>query len=411
MKENKMKFLFVLLFSLSAWAGNEKGNGGNFLACVKDGQTTFTLLDFFEYPAVDQNRTIGSWQVEVQNKIDKIKKLSPLRGQYFSKLLEVFNREVQFKSGGNFSSSGDVGPILIPTDCSLVQAATQIRDPNNPRYGFYLNTEVWGKISELQKAGLVLHELLLTEAIESGHESSVRTRILNGKIWADEFDNKDANYFQEYLKSEIGLRFVDKTTYWMELFDDNGNPRHNEFWPSGKPSRIFSRKGAEICVRENCFIPTGGNESGADLYFDLNGNLTAATAESGNFIWNGQPFHVKGRISFFPSGKMAIISLASPIVWRRGEQNLEITQMVMFYESGQIDSFTFENLIAIPVLTKGVSCVLGSFKPFDSVSFHRNGVLKEAYIYASCYLRTVSGKVERVQQHKVQFNEKGLIPD
>jgi hypothetical protein len=301
-----------------------------------------------------------------------------------------------------------VGPIMIPTDCTLVQAATQIRDTTSPRRGFYLNSDVWEKINELQKAGLVLHELLLTEAVESGHETSVRTRVLNGKLFTEEFSKKDAAYFHQFLAKEIGFRYADKTTYWMELFDDEGAPRINEYWPNGKPFRIFGRKGAELCIKENCWISTRTIDSVADLYFDRDGNLLSATAETGVFYWNGQSVKVYGQVSFFANGKLAIINLASPLVWKRGNNELELNKMVFFYNTGEIEAFTFQSVIAIPILTDGYSCVMGDSRPNESVSFHRNGVVKEAFIYASCFVRYADGSVGRVQRTRIRFNEKGL---
>lgn len=407
MKENKMKFLFVLLFSLNVWAGNEKGNGGNVLACFWAGTMRYTLVDFFENPDVNQWQDIISWELTVQAKINEIKQWSPQRGALLYDRLDTFVRYVQFKNGGQFSSSGDIGPVVIPDGCNVVQAATQFFNKKTQRYEFFLNTDVWVELSEFQKAGLVLHEILLTEAVESGHETSKRTRELNAKLWANDFANKGADYFQDYLEHVMNYRYADRTTYWMEMFDDNGKPRHNEFWPNGQPFRIYSRKGSTVCVLKNCWTTTGEVDSQPDLYFDSQGHVTSGSAADGTFYWNGQTIKVAGQIGFFPNGNLFKINLAENLVWHRGTNPIEMGQTVIFYDTGDIELFTLSHAMPISILPDGPTCPLGNDRTSDSISFHPNGVVKEAYINGSCKLQKVNGSTATYSDMRVNLDNQG----
>jgi len=402
-----MKFLIVFLFSLCAWAGNEKGNGGNFLACVSEGKTSYTLVDFYENKEVDLNTKISSWQSAVKEKLTQIQNISPLRGASYFKILEAIVENAQYVEGGYFSSSDDLGPVVIPQGCSLVQAATQFSDRNISEHQFYINSDVWNQISEFQKAGLVLHEIILNEAVASGHKTSKRARKLNGKIWSNELLPRGL-YFHEFLEQPMGFRFADRATYWMELFDDSGNPRKNEFWPNGQPWRIFSRKGFTLCVQENCWVPAGAIDSDPDLFFDRNGKLTSAIAESGTFFWNGQQLQIKGQIGFFANGSLFKINLASPLHWLRGSHTIKLNQFVMFYPNQAIETFSFPRTMALPVKLNGPVCIVGSSRPAETISFHPNGIVKEAFLSGICDLQGADGKSYSIQNRTIHIDEYGL---
>ena len=99
------------------------------------------------------------------------------------------------------------------------------------------------------------------------------------------------------------------------------------------------------------------------------------------------------------------------MIWKRGHNYLELNKMVIFYNTGEVEAFTFESLISIPILTEGFSCVVGELRPYQSVTFHRNGVLKEAFIYSACKLRYTDGKIWPVERQKILFTENGLAKD
>ncbi len=185
-------FFFIALLCSSISMGNAKvvGNGGNVIVCkdAREKVTSVQLLDYFELQqnggSLQLNPALGDFTAMLKNLLARWKTVAPKRMEQYSKWLDSFISEAGFYSGIEIPPTEDTGVIGIPTGCAIHPAAFQRPDseifPGVRRYT--LSKDLWDQMSEVQRAGLVLHELIYREAIQSLHATSFATRYLNGYL-------------------------------------------------------------------------------------------------------------------------------------------------------------------------------------------------------------------------------------
>ncbi len=190
-----MKTLILLLLAVPmiSYAGQEVGNGGDLLVCTDSvGAKTFELYDLFEgrtrHKLTMVPPTASDPMTMVRELISRIDSINPTRANLYRMWLETFDGEVEYVNGGNLIDIPDTGDGYIPSSCELRQFAVQRTTsfPGEKRY--LIDQSLWSNpaATNYVKASLILHELILREAINAPHDqrNSIGSRYINALIHA-----------------------------------------------------------------------------------------------------------------------------------------------------------------------------------------------------------------------------------
>ncbi len=205
-----LALLCLIVSSYDSYAGDKILNGGNVIVC-KDtaGQTTSVeLLDYYELKLKNQslqfNNSLSDYKEVLLERFKDWEQIAPKRIEQYTQWLHLFEEEAGIYPNVVIPDILDTGSIVIPRGCELTPAAFQRRDedifPGEKRY--VINKDLWDLMSPMQKAGLVLHELIYREAIKSRHETSLPTRIFNGYLASEKVPTTEV-YFELVRKMPL----------------------------------------------------------------------------------------------------------------------------------------------------------------------------------------------------------------
>jgi len=220
--------LASLGLSVPAQAAGEGtvGNGGDVLVCARPGsKRVIELLDFYESRSL---RSVEPYfegakltrEGILEQYLSRLDRLDPQRGRTYRGMLEEFWREAQFLSGVKLRDVPDSMHVAIPKNCSVEQLVIQ-QEPNELLYEkrYTFDRDLWEKMSPLQQAGTIMHELIYREQISEGATNSIRAR-----------------YFNSQLASKAATAWLDLE--YQEVLKRSGM-RANEYYSDGKPKQLF----------------------------------------------------------------------------------------------------------------------------------------------------------------------------
>lgn len=181
----KLNIILILNFLIQAsiYAGNEVGNGGDALVCKKEQSLSVRLLDYSE-GEVNSNKSDSQekYRKLLHSWIKKFKALDPKLSSMLSRKTLTIDQDFTFKKGIQLIDIKDSKHIYIPQNCVLKQLAIR-RFKKIGGEKFVVNQDYWEKLSEEDKAGLVLHELLYEYFYYLGVRDSKEVRELNRIIY------------------------------------------------------------------------------------------------------------------------------------------------------------------------------------------------------------------------------------
>ena len=108
-----------------------------------------------------------------------------------------------------FSDVGDVGMIYKPDNCHLLPVIIQKRTYAGTNTLYFINEEVWSKLSAFNKAVLILHEIVY---FEFQHDLSELTRSFVGVLISEDLEG--------YLNKKDFFGFLKKHN--APFFEQNG---------------------------------------------------------------------------------------------------------------------------------------------------------------------------------------------
>lgn len=245
----KAQLLLSVLASLCLAGGVTIGNGGTGLICAKDSVSTKIRVQMLEYyeltltgASLKLNSNLSDYKDIIKENLARWMPVAPQRVKQYQSWLSTFEQESLFISDSYFPPINDTGTIAIPFNCELQTLAFQKNEedlfPGVKRYT--INKDYWDLMEPVQKAGLVMHELIYREGITSGHKTSFPTRYFNSYLASAEPNPID----YAYIASQLPLSMVEYgggITLWSTFLDSSGNLTKN------------------LCVQktgylENCYI-------------------------------------------------------------------------------------------------------------------------------------------------------------
>ena len=205
-------YLFLALSGGTASAGNLVGKGGILVSCSSpdpgESQKSYELLDFFERPQLEEvaspdlRAEEGITEKEIVIKvIRKLSRVDRIRASRYRYWLEKFSDEVSFVEN-SLPRTMDAGLTLeLPNDCELVQAVVQVAPEyeGNPRY--FVDSAIWSALPTLQRAGLILHELVIRDAKDQGVETTEGIRRFIRFLFSRDIEVISEQGYQEQLKA------------------------------------------------------------------------------------------------------------------------------------------------------------------------------------------------------------------
>lgn len=219
----KLLIISLTLFSFSANAGRE-GGGGNIIACSDQNGVKLQILDYWQAEKRNFNLDLGpanlSYMDKVQLVLKRIEKLNPDRYELYSKWAQNFFSDTFWESDttARLSQIDDIGALAIPGNCSIIQVISQQDSdlPDDKRYTVLLRW--WDQLDNDNKAGLVLHEIILRELthqalppstygtnIDVAHQTSKYARYFNGLISSSKISNMK---LRDYIETLVSAKFL-----------------------------------------------------------------------------------------------------------------------------------------------------------------------------------------------------------
>lgn len=349
------QLLFLIIFgsSFAFASGTTVGNGGNTVVCKDaNGQiSSIEVLDYFEVRlsgrALQLNQSLTDYRAILVELFQRWLRVAPVRMDQYMQWLEEFENEAGIYEGIQIPEIPDTGTIAIPAGCGLVPVAFQRPDeqilPGVKRY--VINKDIWKLMDPVQKAGLVLHELIYREGIKAEHKDSFATRYLNGYFasslpdrgiytsiisqaklrWVEYGEGMILQFREGELVLENGSIVANDVGYWFY-----GNKVDNRyfslqgtfnFWPCFKNNEKASCPDLTLGLSENAkgFVFNLSSFAGAELTkFEVKGwtNLVfrnELTVSSSWLIWSVDGIHP----AQFVSGVTGKILLDDHLSWIR----------------------------------------------------------------------------------------------
>lgn len=169
---------FISLALLTAapyvFSQDRAGNGGDAIIChMPDGATTVEVKDYWEYSQMINTFKIdlgpgATYQDKVIFVLNRLKKVDQKRAE---NLIQRFHDEtfISFVSRGQIPVVND-SPSYLKVDgdkyCNEVQAAFQILNPKQFQSKVLIDKTIFMQLDEVNKAGLILHELIYEQDIK-----------------------------------------------------------------------------------------------------------------------------------------------------------------------------------------------------------------------------------------------------
>jgi hypothetical protein len=205
-----MKFLLLFLsFTVFAQTpmssnGNGVGNGGDVVTC----KNLAELLDFTETKLMKRFTLIeapkSSYLKIAKTRLEILKKVDPKLAAQYSKVLDSVENRWKTIENATFRDVPDSFEIAIPDECKIEQTA--IQQEIDGKTQIHVSKKLWDKLDPMNKAGLVLHEIIYEHFIVLGEKNSVKVRRFNSLLFSSELNRMNNKQYQEYVRL-LGLKF------------------------------------------------------------------------------------------------------------------------------------------------------------------------------------------------------------
>ncbi len=203
-------FLIVFSFTFHLYAqeklsnGNGVGNGGDAVVCSEQVE----LLDFVEsrlmkrYTIISDSKKLAFMEL-AKERVATLKGLDARLFEQYSKVLSTFTDRLVFIENAQFRDIPDSFEIAIPAGCKLEQLAIQQEIDNKTM--IHISKKLWEKMDVVNKAGLILHEIIYEHLLTTGEVNSIKVRKLNSLIFSGDIDKMTAGDFKKVLRN-LGVK-------------------------------------------------------------------------------------------------------------------------------------------------------------------------------------------------------------
>jgi len=238
-------FLGSAFLGCVAYAGDERGNGGDAVVCRNaDGAiVSAEALDHYEARTqlgieIDAGFPANSITEAVQHVLDRIPDFDITRKSNYQVWANEFFDDANFLDGINLVDIPDSDHIAIPSGCEIEQLVIQ-RLTSLPRQKRYtINQDIWEHLDDSSKVAMVIHEIIYRDALQLGHLNSINTRYVAARLLELAFsDISIADYGSMMDQAGFPVEETCESINYIARFS---------FWATSGPPRITHRK-ESIC--------------------------------------------------------------------------------------------------------------------------------------------------------------------
>ncbi|WP_415062523.1 hypothetical protein [Bdellovibrio sp.] len=227
-------------------SGHERGNGGLQLQCSEESSygSGIVSLDRAEGYLRDGRspaKSLFAYTDEndiVRYILAKLEKVNPTRAGVYRRLFEELLERRIFVEDLVIAPTNDGDVVLQPPHCHLIQGSVFISSVVQENVSYVFDKASWERTSALDRAYLIMHELIYREALlpENAHQNSAAARNLNSWLFS-KVDDLEQNGWNEQLAQNsfsygdyngIAIQLV----YTQALSRKRG-PAPVKYYPSG----------------------------------------------------------------------------------------------------------------------------------------------------------------------------------
>ena len=204
--------ILVILSVESTWAQHEVGNGGNAVVCYRDSSkrevVSVRLFDYWEQERLFPQYRLdmasnGTVEEHLRNITHRLGEYDWYRAEtYRDNAVKVLNDIDQYLTDSELPMiNDDHSPVTPVSPCFKEQFAVQLKNPPEGRPRFQVSKKFWNhlKLSNLDRAGILLHEMIYREEIGLGQTDSDRVRPFIFIIASTALDRATLKTYNQFL--------------------------------------------------------------------------------------------------------------------------------------------------------------------------------------------------------------------
>lgn len=298
-----MRFLVASVIlglgSLAAHAGNENGGGGGAVVCRNPDHSIMSVetLDIYEAKnmyGLYVPEQAGSVKEIVANIKVKLRDSLAQPEIHLYPLIERVQSIMRFtQNGAKLEPVDDAAAIVLPKDCKIEQLANYVDDNL-----LVVQHELWERLSNTQKAALILHEAIYRLERYEGATTSRRTR----RIVASLFSNLQLESVESGLplnRKRCSATKDNKLSYSFYYYPTSNNMTKLQF-THFEGSTVYSLKTAVIPFALpwwDSYIETA--PCGSEKRCNFSGGDTRSVFEGNGFIVVGRELAWDNSVRFY----------------------------------------------------------------------------------------------------------------
>lgn len=229
-------------------SSNEWGNGGHGVRCT--GTESEELLDFYEANANGLSLRDFSNQNEfeiVSSVLKKLELVAPKRAMRYENIFAEVLKNLRFtKKNEQLVITQDVGYTSVAKNCEIIQLGLQVQEYGGKETTVIVQQDSWNKLSSVNKAGLLLHEVVLLD-LASNEERPITTqkaRQFIGFLFSEDFLDLSLQRFTQKL-GFLNFKYAEAGDVEYQLYYfNNGKKVESELeWSDENTLKSFSWAG------------------------------------------------------------------------------------------------------------------------------------------------------------------------
>ncbi|QDK45607.1 hypothetical protein DOM22_10840 [Bdellovibrio sp. ZAP7] len=195
--------LILLSVCLVQAEGNKVGNGGDGVFC-KGSNESAQILDFYE-GNLKPNASEKDPYAIVEKKFTDLKSVAPKLGEQYLSRLKAIRSEIDFKAGVALTNIKDSNHLFKPAEahCEVLQVVIRKRSPLPSEKTFIISQDLWDRLSPVQQAGMISHEIIYEHLMKLGATDSVKARAFNRFVFGEKYDSEKFWKFIQGLEIPI----------------------------------------------------------------------------------------------------------------------------------------------------------------------------------------------------------------
>lgn len=160
-----------------AYGGHEVNNGGHAVVCGKQAPR---LLDFVEHKV--EAKASGDHRLVVEKLLAKLATVDGKTAAQYQRRWAKWDAESELLEGVELRQVRDSLHTAVPKGCRLRQLAVRHQQPIGGQKRFAIDKSLWDQLPAMDRAGLVLHELIYEHFVFLGEKDSRKARAFNAYV-------------------------------------------------------------------------------------------------------------------------------------------------------------------------------------------------------------------------------------